>query len=109
MITVEWKLWAGALAIILAGATWFYVGQLRTEKDLAVMRMQTLARENAGLTVEVEANRRALEDRARAAAVLAAEKAELETKLKEVCQNDPEARAWADSPCPDGVLDCLRR
>ena len=109
MIWSEWKIWAGTLAIILAGATWFYVGQLRAEKDLAVMQMQTLARENAGLAAEVETNRRALEARARAAAVLAAEKAELETKLKEVYQNDPKARAWADSPCPDGVLDCLRR
>ena len=109
MMTVDWKVWLGALAVILAGAGWLWIGQLRAEKDVLAIQVQTLARENAGLTAEVEANVKALARREAERARLAEEKAALETKLQEVYERDPEARAWADSPCPDGVIECLRR
>ena len=108
MMTIDWKIWIGALIVILAGATWFYVGQLRAERDLAAMQSQSLARENAALSAEVEANTRALANREAERARLAAENEALRGRLEEVYERDPEARAWADSPCPDGVLECLR-
>lgn len=109
MVTVDWKVWLGALVVILVGAGWLWIGQLRAEKEALAVRVQTLARENVGLAAEVEANVRALARREAERLRLVEEKAALESKLKEVYADDPEARAWADSPCPDGVFECLRR
>lgn len=48
-MTVDWKIWAGVLAIILAIGAWLWIGQLRAERDLWALRTQTLTRENASL------------------------------------------------------------
>lgn len=107
-MTIDWKIWAGAVIVIMAGAGWLYVGRILAERDSAVLQAQTLARENIGLTAEVEANTKALNAREAEHARLAAEKAALEAKLEEIYELDEETRAWADSPCPDNVLECLR-
>ena len=109
MIPGEWKIWAGLVLLLLAGAAWLWIGQLRAERDLAAMQVQTLTRENTSLIIEMESNAKALAVRDAERIRLAAEKAALEAKLREVYDHDEEARAWADSPCPDGVLECLRR
>jgi hypothetical protein len=103
------KLWAGVLAVVLFGGAWLYLGQIRAERDQAVSQAQALARENAGLKAEVLANARALEARENKRAALAAEKEALRGQLGEIYENDPDALAWRDSPCPDGVTECLRR
>ncbi len=105
---LDWKIWAGLLAAVLIGAAWLYVGHLRAERDLLTRQAETLARENAGLAAEVAANARALAWRETERRRLAAENEALKDRLEKVYANDPESRAWADSLCPDGVLDCLR-
>lgn len=108
MIPGEWKIWAGLVALLLAGAAWLYVGQIRAERDLAVHQARTLASENVGLTIELESNQKALATREAERTRLLAERRALEAKLQEVYADDPKSRAWAGSPCPDGVLECLR-
>lgn len=103
----EWKLWAGLVAILLAGAAWLWIGQLRAERDLAAHQARALASENMSLSIELESNQKALATREAEHARLLAERRALEAKLQEVYANDPESRAWADSPCPGGVIDCL--
>lgn len=63
--------------------------------------------EAAGLSKELKLNWQALERREAERNRLAAENEALAAKLKEVYANDESAKAWADSPCPDSVLDCL--
>ena len=109
MIPNEWNIWGAAVVVLLAGAAWLYVGQLRAERDLAVHQARTLAGENTALIIELESNQKALAVREAERTRLQAERQALENKLREVYERDPESRAWADGPCPDGVLDCLRR
>ncbi len=107
-MTNEWKIWAGLVAFLVAGAAWLWIGQLRAGNEHLNQQVQILTRENTGLIIEMESNAKALAVRDAERARLAAEKAALEAKLREVYDHDEDARAWADAPCPDGVLECLR-
>ena len=103
------KVAAGVLVIALLLGWFFYTNSLKQERDRLLVESSTYQQAAHALAQEVEANRRALEQREEEKERLANDKAMLITMLNEVYANDQEAKVWADTVCPDGVLDCLLR
>ena len=95
-------------AALAAGAVWgFYTTSLKSQRDQLAAELAAANFQAAALSRELEQNRLALERREIEKKRLAEEKAALADRLEKVYAHDENARAWADAPCPDGVLDCL--
>ena len=103
------KVAAGVLAVVLLAGWFLYTNSLKHERDRLLAESSTYQQTAHALAQELEANRAALEQREEEKERLANEKAALITMLNEVYANDQEAKVWADTVCPDGVLDCLLR
>ncbi len=93
-----------AAALLLGWA--LHTGSLKHERDRLRVDLAKAQSAAADLAREIEAGRRALEQREAEKERLANENAALAAALNEVYANDPDAKAWADDSCPDGVL-CL--
>ena len=103
----ELKIIMMALAVI-AGAAWgFYSAGLKSQRDQLAAELAAAHFQAEALGRELELNRQALERRELEKKRLTEERAALAARLEEVYAHDENARAWADAPCPDGVLDCL--
>lgn len=83
--------------------------KLETELSQKTQQLEVAQAEAAGLAKELKLNWQALQARDAERNRLAAENKALAAELKEVYENDPDAKNWADTLCPDGVLDCLLR
>ncbi len=81
---------------------------LAAENDHLSRRLAETERINQALATEIAAGRAALSARETERKRLAEESAALKQKLNEVYDHDQEAQIWADAPCPDNVLECLR-
>ncbi|UQZ90708.1 hypothetical protein C4J81_16455 [Deltaproteobacteria bacterium Smac51] len=95
------------LAGLLVGMAHFRM--LSAENDRLTGRLSDLERANQVMAAEISANHAALKAREAERQRLAEETAALKQKLQEVYDNDQQARTWANTDCPDGVLECLRR
>ena len=96
------------LLAMLAGMAWgFYTVGLKSQRDRLAADLAVASRQTAAMSRELELSRLALEQREIEKKRLAEERAALAARLEEVYAYDEKARAWADAPCPDGVLDCL--
>ena len=84
-------------------AGWARAGRDRLAGELAQSRARA-----AGLTRELTLNHQALARREAERERLAAENAELHHQINEVYANDSQARLWADTLCPNAVVDRLR-
>ena len=117
--------WASALklapwlAIALLGAAVLWLrGDLasaKAERDAAQVRVADMEAANASLAESLDLVRRQRADNDAIAQMLSAALAgnsarETITRetITEVSRNDPETRAWADTPVPLGVRDGLR-
>lgn len=95
--------------IILSGlGGWLYLQNLRADNFRLEEAARAALAEVGGLESELAANRAALAAREAERATLSRDNAALMKKLEEVYENDKDAKAWACSRLPDGVLDCLR-
>ncbi len=98
-------------AIALVGGLLLGLGRmwlLSAENDYLGRRLAETERINQALATEIAAGRAALSARETERKRLADETAALKQKLNEVYDNDPETKLWADAPCPDALLECLR-
>lgn len=97
--------------LLAAGLTFFVLqsGRQTRLNDGLKAELAASQGEAAGLARELKLNWQALEQREAERVRLATENEALAAELKEVYENDPEAKDWADTLCPDGVLDCLLR
>jgi hypothetical protein len=103
------KIAGAVLVLLLVAGLWVYAAGLKSELFQKTKQLEDSQKEVAGMVLELEANRRGLAEREAAVELLRSESAALTAKLEEVYQNDPEARAWGDGDCPDGVIACLRK
>ncbi|MDR2946315.1 MAG: hypothetical protein LBV79_06185 [Candidatus Adiutrix sp.] len=109
------KLIAALAAAGLLAGLGIYITLLKAdlaEREAALAavtaNMAVVTWHSAAQTQELDANRLALALRNDALKTLLVERDALKTELNEVYANDPHAQTWADTPCPDAVLDCLR-
>ena len=111
---IKIKAVAGILTGLLLCGWALYTVHMKSDRDRWMLEASVqreaaaaVARENESMARELEAGRRALEQREAEKERLANENAALVAAINEVYANDPDAKAWADTLCPDGVLDCL--
>ncbi len=98
-------------AMALLGGLLFGLGRmwmLSAENDALSRRLAETERINQTLATEISLSRAALSARERERKRLAEEGAALKQKLNEVYTHDPETQLWADAPCPDALVECLR-
>ena len=102
------KLIAGVLVLAAAfGGGWTARGWL-AGRDISDIKAEAERQARAAVAAESEANMKALADSEETNKRQAAEIAAMAAKLKEVYDNDPDARAWRDCPLP-GSITCLRQ
>ena len=113
-IITKIKALGGILAILLLCGWALYTVHMKSDRDRWMLEASVqreaaaaMARDNESMVQELEANRRALKQRDAEKERLANENAALVAAINEVYANDPDAKDWADTLCPDGVLDCL--
>ncbi|MDR2946340.1 MAG: hypothetical protein LBV79_06315 [Candidatus Adiutrix sp.] len=94
-------------AVIFIVWGWYTAG-LKSQRDKLSAELAVADRQSSALGRELRLSRQALEQREAERQQLAGEKAALLNTLQEVYADDENARAWAGTPCPDAVLECLR-
>lgn len=97
------------LALALVAGGFLYASGLRERSVRLASELDLQRREAESLRLELRLQHQALAEREREKARLAEEKNALAEELEHYYENDGQARAWADTPCPDGVLERLRR
>lgn len=107
-MTKSWGIYVLFAALVLLLLLALRLAQVEGDNDLLRLEAAGLRQENSALTHEAEANRAAALAREDEVARLARENAALTAAINEVYANDPNAKAWADTLCPDSVL-CLFR
>lgn len=108
-VTAKIKIGAVILAALALIGLWVHAVGLRSELAQKTQQLEVAQAEAAGMAKELKLNWQALEARDAERNRLAAENKALAAELKEVYENDPDAKSWADTLCPAGVLDCLLR
>lgn len=93
-MTTAYKILVVIAFILLFSPTVLYIKSLHNKLDEQRVSYEAMYKDLAAREAEI--------------AAMAAETRELHKKLQEVYANDADAKAWADTPCPDGVLNCLR-
>lgn len=108
MTWTEIKITIAVIMLAVIGVLGVYVYILRqeraaTEKDLniALASVTLLARETAN-------GHRAMLVREEEAERLRGETRALSDEIKRLYDKDPAIKEWADTVCPDSVLECLR-
>ena len=101
---------AGLLAVAfmatLAAGAW--LGHTVTENKWLARDRQAQSQAAIGRDREIAAQSAALPVREATRERLTAETRAKMINRKERYDHDPATRAWVDSPCPDGELECLR-
>lgn len=101
-------------ALILAAISFMAVSalygqKLKNENQRLAYEANAFKRESAYLKHELQLNFKALEAREAEQKRLAEEKSALAKELEKYYDMDCQARAWADTACPPGVIERLRR
>ncbi len=99
-------------ALALLGGLLLGLGRmlmLSAENERLSARVADMERANQAMAYEIAANEAALARREDERRRLADESNQLKFKLGEVYEKDTLAADWADTACPDDVLECLRR
>ena len=86
----------------------FAMDRMRARVETAEAAAAQARQAMAGMAEEIEANRKALDERTLEVARLLDENMALSGQLREVYDAVPEARVWADACLPDSV-SCLLR
>ena len=105
--TTKIKIVFWIIVFFCAGVNYFHMKGVKAENAALKIEASTARAEAAGLERELKLNYQALQAREAEKERLANEYAALVATIEEVYLNDPDAKAWADTPCPDGIVECL--
>lgn len=94
------------LVVALGGLTVYFKG-IYNDNARLTMANEQLRVESASYALEAKANLEALNRREAETIRLSDEKQKIAKQLQEAINADKKTKAWAESVCPDGVVECL--
>ncbi len=103
---IKWGL--AALVAVALTVLVIYANDIRNERDRLALDAARFREAAAALQDAVHVQQVALVAREAERARLIDEKIVLESKLEDLYERDPKARAWADAAYPDDIFECLR-